>query len=182
MKTKFGFVACALSLAVSSCDRTAPHQITIIDGASTSRFVVRSAFAEYIELPGYRNELTLTMASYSTSCEHFVPPIDGESALTVVIVLPTDTKPSAAAYSWRGQPVGDEPLHDAYALPKAELGTRSRVFDPGGAVTLSAVQIEPHGTVSGTLAFEYPGDAERPATRVEGSFDAKTCRIALASH
>jgi hypothetical protein len=180
MRTAFGFLMGAVALM--GCDRSPPHQIAIVDGAQTTRFGVRSAFAEYVELPGDRNELRLTMASYPTSCEHFAPPKDGENALTVVVVMPADTKPTAAAYPWNGQPPTDVPLHDAYALPKAELGGRSRLFEPGGAMRLSAVQLEPHGVVSGTLAFEYPGDSDRPASRIDGSFDAKMCRLNLATH
>lgn len=177
-----GAVARALllgsALVALGCDRAPAHQVTIVDGATVTHFQARSAFAEYIELPGQRNELRLTLASYAVSCERWIPPRDGDLALTVVITTPAEVRPTTGSVPWSGIPAPDEPLQAPFALPKALLGHRSRLFEPGGAIRLSAVQIEPHGTVAGVLAFEFPGEAERPATRVEGAFDAKVCRIA----
>jgi hypothetical protein len=58
---------------------------------------------------------------------------------------------------------------------------RSRLFEPGGTIRLTAIQIDPHGAVSGTLAFEFPGEGDRPATRIDGGFEAKMCRLGLAT-
>jgi hypothetical protein len=169
------------ALGALGCERAPTHEVTIVEGANTTRFTVRSAFTEYVELPGDRNELRLTLASYAVSCERWVPPREGDTALTVVIITPPDTRPSVASYGWTGIPERGEPLHAAYALPKAELGVRSRLFEPGGTIRLTGVQIDPHGIVTGTLAFEFPGEGERPATRIDGGFTAKMCRLGLAA-
>lgn len=175
----FARVAAVLFAAIA-CERPPAPEITVVDGASTTHFTVRSAFAEYVELPGEHNELRLTLASYAVSCERWLPPHgDEDAALTVVIVTPPAVPPAAASYGWTGIPPRDEPLHAPYALPKAQFGSRSRLFEPGGEIHLATVQIDPHGTVSGTLAFEFPGEGERPATRIDGGFQAKMCRLAL---
>jgi hypothetical protein len=166
-------------LLAASCDRSPAHEITVVEGPSTIHFVVRSAFAEYVELPGEHNELRLTLASYALSCERWVPPREGDAAVTVVIVTPSAVPPTVASYGWTGIPPREEPLHAAYALPKAQLGGRSRLFEPGGTIHLAGVQIDPRGAVSGTLAFEFPGEGDRPATRIDGAFRAKMCRLAL---
>jgi hypothetical protein len=173
-----------LSIAVFAavaCERPSAQEITVVDGATTTHFTVRSAFAEYVELPGEHNELRLTLASYAVSCERWLPPRGEDDALTVVIVTPPGVAPTVASYGWTGIPPRDEPLHAAYALPKAQFGSRSRLFEPGGEIHLTSVLIDPHGAVSGTLAFEFPGEGERPATRVDGGFQAKVCRLALST-
>jgi hypothetical protein len=168
-------------LLVTGCTRKAPFQVTVIDGDRTTRFPVKSAFAEYVELPGERNELRLTLADHPVSCERWTPLKDGEAAITIVVVMPPDTRPSVTTYGWTGLPAPGEALRAPYALPKALLGSQSRLFEPGGSLRLSAVQLDVHGTVSGTLAFEFPGQGDRPATRVDGTFEAKMCRYAPAS-
>lgn len=168
-------------LATVACERPPAHEITVVDGASTTQFTVRSAFAEYVELPGEHNELRLTLASYAVSCERWLPPHGDDDALTVVIVTPSGVPPAVASYGWTGIPPREEPLHAPYALPKAQFGSRSRLFEPGGEIHLTSVLLDPHGTVSGTLAFEFPGEGERPATRIDGGFQAKMCRLALGA-
>jgi len=163
------------------CGRHPDHQITIVDGATVTRFTIQSALAEYVELPGDHNELRLTLAGYPLSCERWLPPAEGQSVITVVVTTPPDVRPSAATYPWSGLPPRGEPIREAYALPKALSGRTSRAFEPGGTLRLTAVALEPHGAVSGTLAFEFPGVDARPATRVDGSFEAKTCRLAFAT-
>ncbi|HEX7669910.1 MAG TPA: hypothetical protein VF395_10015 [Polyangiaceae bacterium] len=167
--------------AALACERPPASEITVVDGATTTHFAVRSAYAEYVELPGDHNELRLTLASYAVSCERWRPPRDDEDVLTVVIVTPAGVPPAVSSYGWTGIPSRDEPLHAPYALPKAQFGSRSRLFEPGGEIHLAGVLIDPHGTVSGTLAFEFPGEGERPATRIDGGFQAKMCRLALGA-
>jgi hypothetical protein len=157
--------------------------VTVTDGAAVTRFTVRSAFGEYVELPGLRNELRLTLASYGVSCERWVAPAEGDAAVLVTIVLPPSARPTATAYPWTGLPAeaaAGAPGAGPYALPKALLGRRSRLFEPGGVIRLSSVELDAHGVVAGTLAFEFPGAADRPATRVDGSFEAPLCRISRA--
>ncbi len=174
-------VALVASSAVLSCDRASTHEITVVDGASIAHFEVKSAFAEYIEVAGVRDQLTLTLSSYPLSCERWVAPHEGDSALTIVIVSPPGSAPSVGTYPWSGIPAADQPLKEPYALPKAQFGDRSRLFEPGGSVRLTALRLESHGTIAGTVAFEFPGTAESPATRIDGSFDAKVCRLSLAA-
>jgi hypothetical protein len=171
-----------LSICLAGCSRQTPSELTVTDGDATTRFVVKGAFAEYVELPGDRNELRLALADHPISCERWLPPKDGENTVTVVLVLPSDARPAVATYGWTGLPPPEEPLKAPYALPKAQLGGRSRLFEPGGSLRLSVVQLDVHGTVSGTLAFEFPGQGERPATRLDGNFEAKMCRYAPAPH
>jgi hypothetical protein len=162
----------------TACEHAAGHEVTVVDGATTTHFAARSAFVEYVELPGDHNELRLTLASYAVSCERWLPPRDDDAALTVVIVMPPAVRPAVASYGWTGVPPKEEPLHAAYALPKAQFGNRSRLFEPGGEIRLAGVQLDPHGMINGTLAFEFPGEGERPATRIDGAFVAKMCRFA----
>jgi hypothetical protein len=169
------------AVVASGCEERRTHEITIIDGATTTRFSTQSEFAEYVELPGDHNELRLTLASYPASCERWVPAAEGQMAVTVVVVAPPDTPLALGPYNWSGLPKPDEPLRVGYALPKAQFGSRSRLFEPGGAIRLAAAQLDPHGTVSGTLAFEFPGETERPATRIDGTFQARVCRVSLPS-
>lgn len=171
-------LATLLSLAIA-CNERRAHEITITDGAATTRFSTRSELAEYVELPGDHGELTVTLASYTASCERWVPPAQGETSMTLVIVTPAKTPPAPGAYEWSGVPNPEEPLGAPYALPKAHFGSRSRLFEPGGAVRLTKVQLDPHGTISGTLAFEFAGAADRPATRIDGNFEARLCRLSV---
>jgi len=175
-----GALALAPLIALG-CNERRPHEITITDGATTTRFATQSEFAEYVEIPGDHNELRLTLAGYVASCERWVPPRAGETSVTVVIVSPADAPLAPGAYAWSGIPKPDEPLKAGYALPKAHIGPRSRLFEPGGSIRLTKVQLDPLGAVSGTLAFEFPGETDRPATRVEGTFEARICRLSAPS-
>jgi hypothetical protein len=162
-----------------ACDERKVHEITLADGATTTRLTTQSEFAEYISLPGDHNELRLTLSSYPASCDRWTPPAEGQTLLTVVIVLPPEATPAPGSYSWSGIPKADEPLRTSYALPKAHFGPHARLFEPGGAIRLTRVQLDAHGSVAGTLAFEFPGEADRPATRIDGHFEARVCRISL---
>jgi hypothetical protein len=173
-------LAAVCASALAGCSQKSKYEITILEGGAATRFGITTAFAEYVELPGNRNELHLTLAGYAASCDAWIAPKTGESAVTVTIVLPPNTRPSATSYAWTGIPNPDEPLKAPYALPKALFGASSRLFEPGGLMRLSSVDLEPHGAVAGTLAFEYPGDADHPATRIDGGFEARLCRIQLA--
>jgi hypothetical protein len=179
-RRKASLVAAVCLGWLAGCSQKPKYDVTILEGGAATRFGVTTAFAEYVELPGSRNELHLTLAGYAASCDAWVPPKPGESAVTVTIVLPPNVRPAVASYAWTGIPNDEEPLKAPYALPKALFGASSRLFEPGGLVRLSTVDLDPHGAVSGTLAFEYPGDADHPATRIDGGFEARLCRIQLA--
>jgi hypothetical protein len=166
-----------LALSLGACSKPKADVLTIVEGTSTSRFTVKSAFADYVELPGARNELRITLAGYPASCDRWTPPGEDERLVTVVVVTPPDAKPAVATYPWLGLPPDGEPVREPYALPKALHGKTSRLFDPGGGISLTGVALEQHGSIRGTLAFEFPGAADRPATRIEGSFTAPLCRV-----
>src|SRR5947209_10308550 len=87
------FAAVAAAVALPACEPSRVHDVTLVDGADTLHFATKSAFAEYVELPGVENELRITLASYELSCEHWERPKDGETALTITIVTPADQKP-----------------------------------------------------------------------------------------
>lgn len=163
------------------CEERRTHEITITDGVSTVRFSTQVEFAEYLELPGDHNELRLTVAGYPASCENWVAPADGQEAVTVVIVTPPDVPVAPGTFAWSGIPPADEPIRTAYALPKAHHGQRSRLFEPGGSIRLTKVQLDAHGSVAGVLSFEFPGESDRPATRVDGNFEARLCRLSTAT-
>jgi len=175
------FLAFGVVLA-AACETVRAHEVTIVDGATTTRFATTSAIGEYVELPGLRNELRLTLANYPLSCERWVTPKGGDVSLSLTIVTPPDVKPAPGNYPWSGLPDKQAPLHDPYVLPKALLGDRSRLFEPGGGLKLSAVSLDLHGSVVGAMAFEYPGDGARPATRIDGGFEVKICRSSPAAH
>jgi hypothetical protein len=162
-------------------DSGATVQLVVGRGDAGQRsFVPRTALARYVELPREHNELILTLSSYEASCERFVPPGAGQASVTVTIVTPPGRKPGAGSYDWSGpDPRGgtkSRPEH-AYAEPTARIGSRSYIFPPGGSVQLKRVALDPHGRVDGLLAFEFPGDAERPAMSIKGRFHAKICRL-----
>lgn len=171
-------LCCFLALG---CEERRTHEITITDGTTTVRFGTEVEFAEYLELPGDHNELRLTLASYPASCEKWVPPADGQEAITVVIVTPPDAPVGPGTFTWSGIPPADEPIRAPYALPKAQHGQRSRLFEPGGSARLTKVQLDAHGLVAGVLSFEFPGESDRPATRVDGNFEARLCRLSTPS-
>ncbi len=170
-----------LGVGVVACEPSHIHDLSIVDGADTIHFGTTTAFAEYVELPGAHNELRITLASYPLSCEHWEPPKEGQYALSIVVVTPAAQKPAPASYPWAGLPPRDQPVQEPYAMPKLLLGGHSRLFEPGGALRLGAVPLDLHAWVVGALAFEYPGDGNRPATRIDGGFEAKICRSAIAA-
>ena len=166
-----------LLFALASCrsEKPAPPiQIALgVDAEDRIEFSPRAAFAEYIELPGARNELRITLASYEASCDRFVPPEDGEASLTVAVVTPSGTPPAKTAYGWNGE---SKPTAHGFAAPSARRGGSSHVFAPGGAIELETVELDVGGRVEGRLAFEFSGDAKREATHARGAFRARICR------
>lgn len=162
-----------LVLAAIGCRSEPPPPIQLAVGSSDSErleFTPRSAFAEYVELPGVKTELRITLASYEASCERFIPPAPGQASVTVVVVTPPGPGPSPGSFGWHGQST------PPYASPSARIGATSHLFPPGGSLELERVELDLHGQVHGRLAFEFAGDAEREATSVRGAFRARVCR------
>lgn len=171
-------LAClALSAVVASCQSSerAPIQLEVgRDPDERVSFVPVAAFAEYVELPGLRNELTITLASYRASCSEFIPPRQGQTLVTVVVTTPFEQAPAPGRYPWVGLTAPTR------AMPAAKLGTRGYELMPGGAITLTRVELAQQGVVEGQLAFEFAGGAERAAQRLQGRFEARICRYSRA--
>ena len=170
-------VLCAALLAIG-CRAEAVSEVTVVVGPgpeNRASFVPKSAFAEYSELPGDHNELRIRLASHEASCDRYVPPGDGQAAISVLVVTPASVLPGEGEYVWNQLPTPSEPVARAYALPKAHIGKKSHLFQPGGVLRLRRVELASHGSVEGVLDFAFPGDAQHVATRVEGSFKAKLC-------
>ncbi len=171
-------VAGALSIA---CRADAPAPIQLGVGPSAAErlsFVPQRTFAEYLVIPGRHNELRITAAEYEASCERFVPPGEGQASVTVTVVTPSDTPPAAGTYAWGG--LGAEAASRPHARPAARVGRTSYQFQPGGSMRLTEVDLD-GGRVAGVLAFEFPGDADHPASSVRGRFLAKICPGGRAS-
>jgi hypothetical protein len=164
-----------------ACQRDAPSaiQVRVGDTAEQQRsFPPRSTLGEYLELPQARSELRLSFADYDLSCERFVVPAADQTFVSVMVVTPAGTEPGAGTYPWAGHDAhGGTPSHPArpFAMPKVQLGSRSYLFPPGGAVELTKVSLALDGHVEGVLRFEFAGDAERQATSLLGSFRARIC-------
>lgn len=163
---------------------TGEIQLSVAPGADGHMsFAPRSAFAEYLQLPGEHNELRITLAGYNASCERYVPPDPGRASVTVTVAFPAGSEPLAGTYAWAGHEAhGGTPARPqrAYAVPTARIGRHGYVFPPGGSITLTRVELSPHGRVEGVLAFGFPGDAQRPAMSLAGRFSARICRLEAA--
>jgi hypothetical protein len=169
----------ALHVGCRSEPTAPPIQLALgVDPDDRVEFSPRSAIAEYLELPGARNELRITLASYEASCDRFVPPEKGQSSFTVVVVTQPTSPPAKGAYGWNGETA---PTAHGYAAPSARRGGSSHVFAPGGALELEHVELELGGRIEGRLAFEFSGNAEREATHARGAFRARVCRSKRAA-
>jgi hypothetical protein len=177
-------LACVATSA-AACKKELPGHVQIFAGPAASdhvEFKPRAAFAEFFELPGYRSELRLTLASYPGWCDDFVPPKAGETSASVTVSWPDGVAPGPGSYAWLGASAhGDRARPDrAYALPTARLGRRALLLPPGGSIEIESLELKENGHVTGLLGFEFPGDAERVATSLRGSFTARICRVSRA--
>ncbi len=176
-----------LVVALGACRSDPPFDsLTLVlpeRGARPVTLDVRSAFAEYVDLPELRHELRLTFASYPLSCDRFVPPAGSDLALMLTIALPPDAPPKpgtipalaptapAADDADAGTPATTRP--SILAVVRRE--GRSFVLPPGGALSLIEVDTSPRGHVRGHLSLEFAGDADRAASTVSGKFSAAMC-------
>ena len=171
-----------LVLCLSACRAESHGNVSLVLGESRvePRVVeVRSAFAEYLVLPDLRNELRITLASYESSCDHYALPRSDETALIVTIATPAATPPGKGAYDWAGHAAhGGTPERPErpYAVPVARVGDRGYEFQPGGSVELKELGLAEGDRVAGLLNFEFPGDGQRAAQGIKGSFSARVCR------
>lgn len=172
----------ALLLPLSACRDESHGNVKLTLGAgdaNTVEFQIRSAHAEYLDLPELRRELRITLSSYETSCETYVPPGEGETALIVTIATPPSAAPTVGTYDWAGHAVHggtpDRPERP-YAVPVARIGSRGQEFHPGGSIELKELGTSEGARVRGLLNFEFPGDLDRAAQGIKGSFVARVCR------
>ena len=176
--------SCAV-LSASACHPRQQDSVYIVGGpepAAHVEFRPVSSYAEYLVLPGERRELKIMLTSYQASCESFNAPGDTDASATVTVNLPLDAELAPGSFVWAGDQAhggSAQRPERAYALPTVRLGHRSQVLPPGGEIVLEAVSSAPDGRVRGRLGFEFPGDADRPATSLKGHFEAKLCRVRL---
>ncbi len=114
-----------LALVTLGCDK--PQDLGVLeltlpeDQGRRVELVIRSSFAEYVELPDLRNELRISLTSYETFCDPYRPPGPDETRVTLTITTPPSAKPGPGTYPWRGL------SHAAAEEPKLDT--------PEGAVT-----------------------------------------------
>jgi hypothetical protein len=178
-----GVVLGLLLYGLGACRSETASQIAIAvgpDAPDKVSFAPKSAFFEYLEVPGQRNELEITLASYQVSCESYVPPAEGQASVRVVVVTPAGVPPAPGSYAFtRAEENGSGALkpEQPRAVPKTFIGKRSHLFQPGGVIRMNRVGLDREGLVEGILGFEFAGDASHPATSIKGSFRAKMCRV-----
>jgi hypothetical protein len=171
-----------LSGLIACRSDTAPRIEIAVGPEATDKFgfVPKSVFFEYLEVPGQRNELEITLASYQASCQSYVPPSEGEASVRVVVTTPAGVVPAPGSYAFsridETAPAPSKP-DQPRAVPKSFIGKRSHLFEPGGDVRLTRVALDREGLVEGILGFEFAGTAAHPATSIKGSFRAKMCRM-----
>lgn len=169
----------AVLLVTSSCSREQRPSIELTTGGATVRFETQTAIAEYWELSGQADELRITLASYPASCDRFVPPPEGETAVTVQILVPEGKRIALGDYPWTGLENHREAPRNpttAYALPFVRVAGRGYPLAPGGAVRIAQFEPRIHGRVAGLLSFQGVSEDADAATRLTGRFEAKLCR------
>ncbi len=176
-------VAVVNGAGVGGCRPDPPSTIQVRVGNEAEEqasFIPETALAEYLELPGERNELRITLADYGASCDDYVRPGPGHTYVSVIVVEPAGRDVTAGTYAWGGREAhggtASRPSRP-FAMPKVLLGSQSHLFPPGGTVRLSRVALQHDGRVEGVLAFEFAGDRERDATSLTGNFRAKLCKL-----
>ncbi len=173
-------VAALLTIPVGcSCEEESSAAIIISSGTGTTTprsFSPRTALVEYVEVPGVKNELIITLASDSVPCGEFRPAARDAVRVSVTLVLPPDAVPEASSYS-AAAAGGDSSSRPSRVITTLRTGAKSRVLPPGGYVELRQVDLSLGGQVSGILALEFAGTAELPPAAVRGRFTGKICRL-----
>lgn len=172
-------LACSLFLAACRAGNTGNGvDLLIPDGVGRRvEFVPKTAFAEYVELPELRRELRITLASYSLSCDRYVPPGPDDVLLVLTLTAPATEPFHPGTYPLETAEMPDAgPTKRAKGFAVARQGGRGFDFPSGGAVELRSVEFTPGGLVGGMLALEFPGDGSRPPAGAHGKFEAHLCR------
>jgi hypothetical protein len=173
--TRWGYLL--LGGALLSCRDHGGAPIRIVLGPSPQDEVTltpHASLAEYIEVSPAETALLLTFTSAPRSCDSAPDPAPDSVGLSVRIVLPRGEKLGPGSIPLLAG--GDAP-QGAYATSTVKLHGQRRELLPGGSVELSALDLNPQGSVAGMLKLEFPGDIAHPATRVSGRFVAYFCRI-----
>lgn len=177
----YPWLTLGLTLGLSACQPQSVPTIQILVGPLPEERRVlqpRSALAEVIAIPGQNPELRVIIASNDISCDGYQATPVGQVRLTLTFQSPSAEPLGVGVYSWLGTSpelaVGASPKTRA-VLPHVRIGPKGHALPPGGTVELTAVDLESHGSVSGVLRLEQPGDVNVPATSVLGSFAAKIC-------
>lgn len=174
--SRSGIALIALVAAACSTERAAPLDLVVGKNPDERlQFTPTESLAEFVEVPDGPSELRLRLAAYPIECGKYVPPTEQQASVSVVVTTPPGQEPTPGTYGWSSPDAGL--TQQGRALPSARIGRRSYVFEPGGSVRLTRVDLSPDGLVQGLLDFEYPGDGQRPATRLQGRFSAKLCRL-----
>jgi hypothetical protein len=178
-----GLFATLALAALVSCKGDRPKdviELVVPDGSGrTVELAPRSAFAEYVEVPGSSNELRVTLSTHEVSCERYVAPGADDLVLVVTLKLPPTEKPRPGSFA-STPPLADDAgvpaVARAHAVPVIRRGERGYALPPGGTLELTSVDLGRSGAVSGSLAFEFPGDGAHPASSAKGKFTARLCR------
>ncbi len=167
----------ALVPCLLSCERSPAPSVHVEVGPAPGErleFSPESSLAEYLEIPGLRAELRITLAGYPLGCEGYEPPPAGRPLVSLRILTPPGQPPVATSYAWTAR--SDPPR----AEPSVRIGARAYSLPPGGSVTLHKVDLNSDGAIEGDLDFEFPGDGEHAPTGLRGRFRAKLCRVRTA--
>lgn len=144
------------------------------------KFRPRSAYAEYLELPGLRNELRVTVSSYPTTCERYVKPRGDETIVQITLRLPPDAAPDKARYpslGGAGTLAPDAKIDDATASVFVRHGKQAYSFLPGGVLDITRAKLSAHGFVWGEASFESAASSTQPEMQLTGEFRAGMCRF-----
>jgi len=136
--------------------------------------VPKASIAELVEVSPTLTEVYLSLSSVDQGCELEQSRVADAVSVAVRLVLPGGAKVEPGRYPLLDMAaVSDKPhAHATVTLH----GRRSDVHG-GGDIEIERLDMTPLGALQGVLKFEYPGDADHPATRVFGHFSANFCRM-----
>lgn len=135
-------------------------------------FTPRAALAELIELSPSETALFIHLTSAERTCDQLPAPTTDEVAVALRLTLPAGVKLVPGSFPRPPVAEGAAPL-----VTTVKLRGQKRELQPGGEISLTRVEANPQGVIEGLLKLEFPGDAQRPATRVAGRFLAHFCKI-----
>ncbi len=170
------WLACLLSLALGCRDDVA-RPVHVVAGAGAKdemTLLPRASLAEYIEVSPDESRLLITLSSDARSCDTGTEAPTDAVSLSVNVVFPAGTQAEPGSYPMLE--AGADP-QKPHALPTAKLASGRVDFLPGGSLELRRLDLTHRGAVEGLLKFEFPGSADRPATRISGPFLAHFCRV-----